>query len=99
VQPVPPTDAPGRPEPVTGEPMDPFDLEFDRFDGGAMADLRAARAGPPLDPLDRPVDIETEFDRDDPEGVDVNALYDEESPNEEEDLLGREVDLDDEYDL
>ncbi len=38
-------------------------------------------------------------DRDDPEAVDVNALYDEESPNEEDDLLGREVDLDDEYDL
>lgn len=36
--------------------------------------------------------------RDDPEGVDVDALYSEESPDEEEELR-MEVDLDDEYDL
>jgi hypothetical protein len=41
------------------------------------------------------------FCRDDPEAVDLNALYSEEemSPDDEEELLGREVDLDDEYDL
>jgi hypothetical protein len=78
---------------------DPFDLEFDRFNGGIMADLeRATRQ--PLDPLSGPVDLEFELDRDDPEAVDVDQLY--ESPDEEDEILmsvKETVDLDDEYDL
>ncbi len=58
-----PTDPLARPEPASGQPLDPFELEMDRFNGGAMADVEAAQAGPPPPPLDRPVDIETEFDR------------------------------------
>ena len=44
---------------------DPFDLEFDRFNGGAMADAEAARRPykMPLEPIDRPVDLEFELDR------------------------------------
>lgn len=44
---------------------DPFDLEFDRFNGGAMADALAA-AAPPRERVDlhgRPVDLEYELDR------------------------------------
>lgn len=84
---------------------DPFDLEFDRFNGGALADLEASVRPPrqPLDPLSRPVDLEFEMDRDDPEAVDIDQLY--ESPDEEgdEEEMGMSVkeavDLDDEYDL
>lgn len=89
---------------------DPFDLEFDRFNSGAMADAMEDRTkNYPLEDLKgRPIDLEYELDRDDPEAVDLEALYaqeeaaaGEESPDEEEDILlaGREVDLDDEYDL
>lgn len=44
---------------------DPFDLEFDRFNGGAMADAEAARRPRMVsDPIeDRPVDLEFEMDR------------------------------------
>ena len=45
---------------------DPFDLEFDRFNGGAFADAESASRPPPrppLDPLNRPVDLEFELDR------------------------------------
>lgn len=82
---------------------DPFDLEFDRFNGGAMADAEAAVRQPrqPLDPLSQPVDLEFELDRDDPEHVDIDQLYD--SPDEEgvdeEMFLKESVDLDDQYDL
>lgn len=95
------TNSPGRPDAGSGKPLrDPFDLEYDRFNGGTTADAEGIwQQRSPLSPLEGPVDIEQEYDRDDPEAVDINALYDEESPNEEDELLGREIDLDDEYDL
>lgn len=95
------TNSPGRPDADSGKPLrDPFDLEYDRFNGGTTADAEGIwQQRSPLSPLEGPVDIEQEYDRDDPEAVDINALYDEESPNEEDELLGREIDLDDEYDL
>lgn len=66
-----------------------------------MADAEEATRPPrrPLDPLSRPVDLEFELDRDDPEAVNVDDLY--ESPDEEEEMLTikEAVDLDDEYDL
>jgi hypothetical protein len=83
---------------------DPFDLEFDRFNGGLMADIEgtARTQRQPLDPLSRPIDLEFELDRDDPEAVDMDLLY--ESPDEgDEGEMGMSmkgaVDLDDEYDL
>ena len=89
------------PHPDQSSIPDPFDMEFDRFNGGAMADAEEATRPPrqPLDPLSRPVDLEFELDRDDPEAVNVDDLY--ESPDEEEEMLTikEAVDLDDEYDL
>lgn len=70
-----------------------------------MADVEAANRPPrqPLDPLPRPVDLEFEMDRDDPEAVDIDQLYespDEEGGDEEMGMFAKEtVDLDDEYDL
>ena len=66
-----------------------------------MVDTEEATATPtprkPLDPLSHPVDLEFEMDRDDPEAVDINQLY--ESPDEEDEETMGDVDLDDEYDL
>ena len=45
-------------------PVDPFDLEFDRFNGGLAADTLFAEPPKrePLEPLGRPVDIDMELD-------------------------------------
>ena len=44
--------------------VDPMDLEFDRFNGNIAPDVpNTSEEGKPDIPLDRPVDLDPEFDR------------------------------------
>lgn len=72
---------PHEPPPAHFAP-DPLDLEFDRFtaDAAGLFDQKPRSRRPPPEPLGRPVDLEAEFDRDDPEAVDLKRLYGDDAP-------------------